>query len=133
MCGAGQGVLLRTLWPSQLLPPRTCGSFLLARSSEEKNSGVARQISCINPGSRRVTDVVRDHTQPQCTRIPANGGSYTMGNNAVLSWEEAEVGLDIAGSGGRALASLVGPSHEGESRPGKGQPAGREDLRKVTG
>lgn len=56
-----------------------------------------------------------------------------MGNNAVLSWEEAEVGLDISGSGGRALASLVGPGHEGEERPGKGQPAGREDLRKVTG
>lgn len=38
----------------------TCGSCLLAGSPEEKNSGLARQISCINPGGGRVTDVVRD-------------------------------------------------------------------------
>lgn len=41
-----------------------------------------------------------------------------MLNRVILSWEEAKVGLDIAGSGGRALAFEMGAGPEGAAWEG---------------
>lgn len=119
--------------PSSCSQSPTCGSCLLAGSPEEKISGLARQISCINPGGGRVTDVVRGHPHVQhmltaAQRQSDRTGSHYVLNCVVLSlrdcriWRKSPVrpskrALDMRERSGRGwLAGAEGSEEEQAER-----------------